>query len=242
MSPGPPVPFAMFGHGNIFGELVELVHAIGGRLTRVVQNLPETRRRPDHPGLQERVRRFQDPEWNPTGINGSKAIRVVPLSDFGPLPGERYLMGFTGAKQAPLVAVLVERYHLAFATLVHPAATVSPTARLGQGCIVHLGAIVGSCAQIGDHAYVNKTAFVGHDAVVGPYAMLAPGSKIAGQVRLGRGVFLGLGAIVLEDRQIGEGAVVAAGAVVTRDVPPGVMVAGVPARIRKSCAGNGDGV
>lgn len=43
-------------------------------------------------------------------------------------------------------------------------------------------------------------------------------------------VWIGAGAIILKGVEIGEGAVVAAGAVVTKDVPPYVIVAGIPAR------------
>ena len=39
--------------------------------------------------------------------------------------------------------------------------------------------------------------------------------------------------MVIEGVQIGSGSVVAAGAIVTEDVPPGAVVAGVPARIIK---------
>ena len=46
-------------------------------------------------------------------------------------------------------------------------------------------------------------------------------------------VVIGANAVVLEGCRVGEGAVVAAGAVVVSDVPPGVVVAGVPARIIK---------
>jgi acetyltransferase-like isoleucine patch superfamily enzyme len=42
---------------------------------------------------------------------------------------------------------------------------------------------------------------------------------------------LGSGAIVLGGIRIGEGAVVGAGAVVTRDVAPGMSIAGNPARL-----------
>ena len=42
---------------------------------------------------------------------------------------------------------------------------------------------------------------------------------------------IGSGALVLGGVRIGEGALVGAGAVVTRDVAPGAVVAGVPARV-----------
>ena len=46
--------------------------------------------------------------------------------------------------------------------------------------------------------------------------------------------FLGIGATVIPDIEIGKGTIVAAGAVVTQNVPPNVLVAGVPAVIKKT--------
>jgi acetyltransferase-like isoleucine patch superfamily enzyme len=46
-------------------------------------------------------------------------------------------------------------------------------------------------------------------------------------------VVIGANAVVLEGVRVGKGAVVGAGAVVTKDVPPGVVVVGNPAKIIK---------
>jgi acetyltransferase-like isoleucine patch superfamily enzyme len=43
--------------------------------------------------------------------------------------------------------------------------------------------------------------------------------------------WIGAGAIILDGVRVGRGAVVASGAVVTKDVPPGTVVAGVPAKV-----------
>ena len=48
---------------------------------------------------------------------------------------------------------------------------------------------------------------------------------------IGNKVWIGSNATILAGVTIGEGAIVAAGAVVTRDVPPGVIVGGVPAKV-----------
>lgn len=53
-------------------------------------------------------------------------------------------------------------------------------------------------------------------------------------------VWLGAGAIITDGVRIGKGAVVAAGAVVTKDVAPGTVVAGVPARVIRT-VGDGKG-
>jgi acetyltransferase-like isoleucine patch superfamily enzyme len=55
--------------------------------------------------------------------------------------------------------------------------------------------------------------------------------------RVKRGASLGSGSTLLCGITVGEGAIVGAGSVVTKDVPPGSIVAGNPARvIRKASA------
>jgi acetyltransferase-like isoleucine patch superfamily enzyme len=50
-------------------------------------------------------------------------------------------------------------------------------------------------------------------------------------VKIGDDVWLGMSAIVLKGVSIGDGAVIGAGSVVVRDVPPGAVVSGNPARL-----------
>ena len=52
-------------------------------------------------------------------------------------------------------------------------------------------------------------------------------------VTLKRGCYLGAGCLILPGVTIGERAVVGAGAVVTRDVPPGKIALGVPAKVTR---------
>jgi bifunctional N-acetylglucosamine-1-phosphate-uridyltransferase/glucosamine-1-phosphate-acetyltransferase GlmU-like protein len=81
---------------------------------------------------------------------------------------------------------------------------------------------------------VSAQVTIGHDTIVGDYAQLAPGVQVAGGSRIGEGAMIGIGAVLCPEVSVGAWATVAAGAVVTRDVPPGALAMGVPARVRDS--------
>jgi sugar O-acyltransferase (sialic acid O-acetyltransferase NeuD family) len=125
---------------------------------------------------------------------------------------------------------------ISFATVVHPSAVVSPHARVGAGAVVMALAALNPGCTVGVGAIVNTGAIVEHDVVVGDFAHVASKAVLAGGARLGRLALLGSGANVLPGRTVGEGGVVGAGAVVIHDVPPGAVVAGVPARSLPSSA------
>lgn len=114
---------------------------------------------------------------------------------------------------------------------VHRSAVVMPSATLGSGVMVAACAVVNSNVQVGDHVIINSGAVTEHDSVIGNGVSISPGVQLGGRSWLGECAFLGTGAIVLPRTRIGAGAVVAAGALVTHDVPPNVLVRGIPARV-----------
>lgn len=116
--------------------------------------------------------------------------------------------------------------------LVHPRATVSPRATLGPGTVVFAGAVVNVGAVLGVGCIVNTGATIDHDAVLADGVHVCPGAHLAGAVRAGRGAWIGVGAAVRQEITIGAAATVGAGAAVVADVPEGVTVVGVPARVR----------
>jgi maltose O-acetyltransferase len=88
--------------------------------------------------------------------------------------------------------------------------------------------------EIGDNCDIGPgVEFVTGGHSVGAATRRAGPGK-AGPIRVKNGCWVGAGARILGGVTIGSGVVVAAGAVVTSDVPDNVLVAGVPAVVKKS--------
>ncbi|MEE3717280.1 gamma carbonic anhydrase family protein [Tumidithrix elongata RA019] len=90
---------------------------------------------------------------------------------------------------------------------------------------------IGECSNIQDGAILHGDP--GLPLVIAEYVTIGHRAVIHG-LEIGRGSLIGIGAIILEGVKVGAGSIVGAGAVVTKDVPAGVVVAGVPAKVMRS--------
>lgn len=128
-----------------------------------------------------------------------------------------------------LAALLPE---LDFPAIVHPAATVASSARLGRGVVVLARAVINAEATLDDFTLVNTGAIVEHDCRLGRAASLAPAAAMGGGSTLGDGAALMMGALLRHRTTVGEHSIVGMGSVVVSDLPPLVVAWGNPARMR----------
>src|SRR5207244_5148764 len=123
---------------------------------------------------------------------------------------------------------------------------IGDDSRVGAFVEIQKNASVGARCKVSSHTFIcegvtiEDEVFVGHGVVFindrDPRATAAGGRPQTEAdwellpTRVCRGASIGSGAVILAGVTIGEGALVGAGAVVTKDVRPGAVVAGCPAR------------
>ena len=178
--------------------------------------------------------------WTPAGFLDDNPDALAAFGRFAPvhaIAGHKpsadtvYLagLGMPPLKEqlvAPLVAAGAE-----FLTFIHPQALIGARVKLGKGVVICPGAILSVDIEIGDFAMVNLNCTIGHDATLGPWTSLSAQCDVTGHVRVADRVFMGSRASIIPGKSVGSRSIVGAGAVVVRDVPAGVTVVGIPARI-----------
>jgi sugar O-acyltransferase (sialic acid O-acetyltransferase NeuD family) len=171
------------------------------------------------------VTAFVDERLAGTVVRGLPVIGADEVSADG-----EFVIGIADPQVRRRLAAQLVKNGLAPIGVVHPRAIIGPDTTVGVGGIFFGNCHVSSSITIGAHCQVHYNATVGHDTVFADFVTIYPGANISGSVHLETGVTVGSNAVVLQGRTVGADAFVGAGAVVTRDVAPGVVVVGSPAR------------
>jgi acetyltransferase-like isoleucine patch superfamily enzyme len=125
-------------------------------------------------------------------------------------------------------------------TLLEPGCwlTLTGDARIeiGKGCFLNRNVMLAALEriEIGDHVMFANNCFVGdsdHAYDDPDKPITSQGFVPRGPVRIGSNCWFGVNCVVTGGVEIGDRCVVGSNSVVTRDLPPGVIAAGAPAKV-----------
>ena len=127
---------------------------------------------------------------------------------------------------------------LHFSSLHAQSVRVMDYVTVGAGAILCDFVTLTSNIIIGTQFHANIYSYVAHDSVIGDYVTFAPRVCVNGNTIIHDDVYIGTGAVLKQGTKdkpliIGRGSLIGMGSVVTKDVPPGAVVVGSPARLSK---------
>ena len=129
------------------------------------------------------------------------------------------------------IANLIESKGKTLNTIVHCSASISKSAKIGNGSFVNRNVAVNALAVIGKSVILNTGCIIEHECVIADAVHIAPGAVLAGNVSVGERTFIGANAVIKQGIVIGRDVVIGAGTVIISNIPDGKKVIGNPGRI-----------
>lgn len=121
-----------------------------------------------------------------------------------------------------------------FITLIHPSASISKSASLGNGSVIFQNVVISSNAKVKNHVIILPSSVIGHDDEIEDYTTIASGACISGFVKISKSCYVGAGSLIKEGVLLGEKSLIGIGSVVLNNTEKGSVYVGNPAKFLRS--------
>ena len=115
-------------------------------------------------------------------------------------------------------------------SIVHPKSLIDTKVTYGDNVIIEMGTAIHTHSTIGNNVFLGGDAMIGHHNTIGNHVLVGGNVSFGGAVIVEDYVSIGVGASIKPGVRLGKGCTVGVGAAVVKDVAPGTIVVGVPAK------------
>lgn len=117
-----------------------------------------------------------------------------------------------------------------FETIIHPTASVSKTAKLGNDTVIFQNVSITSNVRIGKHVMILPNSIISHDSIIGDYTTITGGVCISGNVKIGSSCYLGTNSCIKNNIIIEDNCLIGMGSVVLNNIKNNSVFVGNPAK------------
>ena len=135
-----------------------------------------------------------------------------------------YVMGIANMKYRRIIIDKLVQNEAKFVTVIHPTALISPSAKIGVGCVISHNVSIGPKVIIGDFNLINSRCTIGHDCKIGNYNFLSPQVVTGGFATLQDENFIGTNGVILPAITVGSNNTVSAGMIVDKNLTDNATV------------------
>lgn len=128
-----------------------------------------------------------------------------------------FVFGFANINSRLKLLDKLKEKNVEFVTLIHPAAQVAKTAKIGKGNLINPFCVIGPNAVIGENNILTSYSFISHDCIIGNNNFFST-SGLSGNVIVGNNNFFGIRVTVIPSVSIGNFNAIQAGMTIDKNI------------------------
>lgn len=170
-------------------------------------------------GDEYNIKGFVDSNPDRVGINIMGENVIAALEDIEEIKKEfsPYFVVAIGKNETrELIYIKLKDIGLKPATVIHPFASIAPSAKIGTGTVVLRSVVVGVDVKIGSNVILGTGCIIDHDCEVGDNTHIAVGTSLGGLCKIGNKVWIGIGASIAPSVVIADNSIVPVGTVIEK--------------------------